>query len=186
MVKMIIGVFSEAEEAENAISDLEKNEYNPKDISIIMKEKDGGKKLAKKTGADVTSKTVSDATTGGVLGALAGLLVAAGVVPGIGALFIGGPLVAALGLGGAAASTVSGAATGVLAGGVVGVLRGLGIATKDAATYEKSIKEGGILIAVPALHGNEGEVLDILEKYGADKVRSVDYGESDFDHHFVV
>lgn len=186
MAKMIIGVFSETEEAENAISELEKNEYNPKDISIIMKERDSGKKLAKKSGADVTSKTVSDATTGGVIGALAGMLVAAGIVPGIGALFVGGPLVAALGLGGAAASTLSGAATGVLAGGVIGVLRGLGIATKDAATYEKSIKEGGILIAVPAHHGSEGEVLDILDKHGADKIRSVDYGESEFEHHFAV
>lgn len=186
MAKMVIGVFSESEEAENAISELEKKDYNPKDISIIMKEREGGKKLAKKSGADVTSKTVSDATTGGVIGALAGMLVAAGVVPGIGALFIGGPLVAALGLGGAAATTVSGAATGVLAGGVIGVLRGLGIATKDAAAYENSIKEGGILIAVPAFHGAESEVLDILDKYGADKIRSVDTGESEFEHHFAV
>ena len=186
MAKMIIGVFSETEEAENAISELEKKDYNPKDISIIMKERDGGKKLAKKSGADIGSKTISDATTGGIIGALAGMLVAAGVVPGIGALFVGGPLVAALGLGGAAASTVSGAATGLLAGGVVGVLRGLGIAGKDAADYEKSVKEGGILVAVPALYGAEGEVLDILDKHGADKIRSVDYGESDFEHHFAV
>ena len=127
MDKTIIGVFAEPHDAEEAISELESRHYNPKDISIIMKERDENKKVAEKTGANVGAGTVSGAATGGVIGALAGLLVAAGVATGIGALFIGGPLVAAMGLSGAAATAASGAATGALAGGIIGALGGLGV-----------------------------------------------------------
>lgn len=173
MNKTIIGVFTDSENAERAISHLESKQYNPKDISIVMKDRSEGKKLGQKTGANVGEGAISGATTGGMIGALAGLLVAGGIIPGLGALFIGGPLVAALGLSGAAATTVSGVATGALAGGIVGVLSGLGLSGKEAAEYEESIKQGGILVAVPARSGQEEIVWSILEENGADKIRAI-------------
>ncbi len=172
MSQLIVGVFTDPDHAEMAVSELEKNDYNPKDISIIMKDRDEGKKMAARTGADVGAGTMSGATTGGVIGALAGLLVAAGVVPGLGALFVAGPLISALGLTGAAATTLSGAATGAIAGGIVGLLGGLGIAGKDAAEYEESIRQGGIFVAVPTGKRDMGDARAILESHGAQKIRA--------------
>jgi uncharacterized membrane protein len=95
-------------------------------------------------------------------------------IPGIGAVLIGGPLAAALGLTGAAATTVSGATTGALAGGLIGALTGLGVSDSDAKVYEESIKSGGVLVAVPAQHTDTADATTVLEKHGAQQVRSID------------
>lgn len=174
MGKTVLGIFIDREDAEDALYELEFEGYNPKDISIVMKNTAQGKQLAEDTKATVTGNAAAGATTGGIIGALAGLLVATGIVPGLGALLIGGPLAAALGLTGAAATTISGAATGALAGGLLGILTGLGISKEEAEVYEERIKEGGILIAVPAASDRVDEVMDILEDNGADQIRAIE------------
>lgn len=176
MNKTILGIFSADEDAQTAIEDLQDAGYHAKDISILMKNKKRADDFAETTGADVANSTVSGAVTGGVIGGIAGLLIGVGAiaVPGIGALLIGGPIAAALGATGAAATTVSGATTGVLAGGLIGALMGIGVSREDAADYEEQIKQGGILIAVPAQPGREDEVVGILEDNNAGKIRSVE------------
>ncbi len=175
MAQTLLGVFAGRGDAEGAINALEADGYNPKDISIMMRNSDEAQVVAENTGANVAEGAVSGATTGGVLGGLAGLLIGIGAItiPGVGALLIGGPLAAALGLGGAAATTVSGAVTGALAGGLVGALVNLGVPEEDARVYEQRIKEGAILVAVPVREGRESEARQILEDHGADQVRSV-------------
>lgn len=175
MAQMVLGIFADRADAEAAIEDLKDEGYNPKDISIIMKDVEEGRAVAGTTGANVAEGAVAGATTGGALGALAGLLVGIGAIalPGIGGLLVGGPLAAALGLSGAAATTVSGAVTGALAGGLVGALTGLGIPEEDAKVYEERIKSGAILLAVPARTGDGEDAKDILLDHGADQVRSV-------------
>lgn len=175
MSKTILGVFDNRADAESAINSLETKGFNPKDISIVMKDTAEGEKLAKNTGADVAGGAVSGATTGAVVGGLAGLLVGLGAIaiPGIGAVLVGGPLAAALGLSGAAASTVSGAATGALAGGIIGALVNLGIPEKDAHEYEERIKAGAILVAVPARNEDDSEVKDVLTQFQATNVRTI-------------
>ncbi len=172
---MVLGVFSKRIDAEDVIAKLENLGYDPKNLSIIMRDNTEAAKMARSTGTDVAGGAVSGATTGGLLGAIAGLLVGIGAIaiPGVGAILIGGPLVAALGLTGAAATTVSGAATGVLAGGLIGALVGLGVPEEDARYYEESIKEGGILVAVPARAGEEQEVMDIMRDFGANQIRAI-------------
>ncbi len=179
MAKMVLGVFIEENDAEQAIHELKDVGYNAKDISIVMRYKTSAEGLRESTGANVAGGAVSGATAGGVLGGLAGLLIGIGAItiPGVGALLIGGPLAAALGLSGAAATTVSGAVTGVLAGGLVGSLMGLGIPEDEARVYEDRIKEGAILVAVPAREGNVSEAMNILEDFGADQVRSIDVSD---------
>lgn len=172
MAKTILGIYDNRVHAEDAITDLERNGYNPKDISIVMRDQAGARETASKTGAGVLEGTAAGTATGAVLGGLAGL-VAAIAVPGLGALFIGGPLAASLGLTGAAATTASGAATGALAGGLLGALTGLGLSSDDAAEYEAKIRDGGILVAVPARTGEDGDVRDILSRHGAGDIRSV-------------
>jgi hypothetical protein len=175
MAQTLLGIFDDREHAEMAIHDLEESGLNPKDVSVVMKDKEEAESLSDSTGSNVAQGAVSGATTGGVIGGLAGLLVGIGAiaVPGIGALLIGGPLAAALGLSGAAATTASGAMTGALAGGVVGALVGLGVPEEEAKVYEERIKSGGILIAVPTNEAMEGPAKDIFEKHGADEIKSI-------------
>jgi len=171
----MLAVFADKDEADSAITELEDDGYDPKDISVVMKE-ENIREIGSK-GGSAFSGTVTGLTTGGVLGGLAGLLVGVGAIaiPGIGAVLIGGPLAAALGLTGAAATTVAGAATGVLAGGIVGVLVDIGVPEHTARDYESTIKrEGAILLAVPINSKDDAsEVKTIFSKYNADKIRTV-------------
>lgn len=172
MTNTLIGVFEERLDAEHAVDELKAKGYNPKDISIVMKDRGQGEKLAEDTGADVVGGAATGAATGAVLGGLAGLL-ASIVIPGLGAFFIGGPLAAALGLTGAAASTASGAATGALAGGLIGALTGLGLSDDDAKMYETRVKEGGILIAVPTQETEVNTVERILKNTNAHEIKVI-------------
>jgi hypothetical protein len=169
--KMVLGVFSDEEDATSAIKELDGAGFNPKDISIVMKDKHGH--VHEETG--VGEGLVSGATTGGILGALAGLAIGVGAftIPGVGAFLFGGPIAAALGLTGAAATTVSGAVTGAVAGGILGALVGLGVPEEDARVYEESINQGGILVAVPAKEGDEQDAADILTSFNADQVKVI-------------
>jgi uncharacterized membrane protein len=178
MPETVLAVFSNRDNAEMAIEDLQSEGYNPKDISIVMRDREEAEGVARDTGSNVAAGAVSGATTGGVVGAITGLLVGIGAIaiPGIGGVLIGGPLAAALGLTGAAATTVSGAATGAVAGGLIGALMGLGVPEEEARVYEERIKAGEIMIAVPT-RGRGREVESILSDHGADQIRTVDMRE---------
>lgn len=175
MANLIFGLFVNRENAEQAVSELNRRGYNSDEISIIMREGviEGGSNT---TAESVAGGAVSGATTGGVLGGIAGLLIGLGAIaiPGVGGLLIGGPIAAALGLTGAAATTVSGAVTGALAGGLVGALVNLGIPKEQATIIEESIKEGAILVATAARDSEEEESLrEIFEVNGADQVNAI-------------
>lgn len=175
MNNLILSVFRYQEDAEDAIDELKDAGFNPKDFSIIMKDRELATDLAESTGTRVADSAATGATTGGIVGGLAGLLIGIGAItiPGIGAVLIAGPLVSALGITGTAAATISGALTGVVAGGIIGALVGLGIPREEAEYYERTIKEGGILLAVPTHHDNDKRVKDILERNHAEQIRSV-------------
>lgn len=178
MANLVLGVFSDKESAEDAISDLESHGYNPKDVSIMMRDMSEGSRFAEDTGArNVVSGTLGGTATGAVVGAIAGLI-ASFAVPGLGVLFIGGPLVEALGLTGAAATTASGATTGALAGGLIGALMSaFGLPREDARIYEQRINEGGVLVAVPTRAGDKNEVRSIMNEFDADNVKEIETSE---------
>lgn len=181
MTHTILGIFAERTDAEEAINHLEKDGYNPKNISIVMKDSGEQTQLENNTGANVAGGALSGATTGAVVGGIAGLL-AGTVMPVLGGLLIAGPIGAAIGLTGAAATTVSGAATGAVAGGLLGALLGLGVPEETAQVYETRVNEGGILIAIPAEEGRVEEVKDILEEYDAEDVQVVSTKEEHKTH----
>lgn len=180
MSKMVFGIFGSSANAEAALAELQSEGFNPKDISIVMQNKEDAEIIANKTGANVAGSTATGATTGAVIGGIAGLLVGIGAiaVPGLGALLIGGPLAATLGLSGAAAATVTGATTGLLAGGLIGALVGMGVPEEDAKRYEESVKSGAILVVVPAFSSEHHEASAILRENGAEQVKSVDTRDS--------
>lgn len=179
MGKMVFGVFTERTNAESAINELEAQGLNPKDISIVMQNKEEAEAIHNNTGASVADSAVSGAATGAAIGGIAGLLVGIGAIaiPGIGALLIGGPLAAALGLSGAAAATVTGAATGAVAGGLIGALVGIGVPEEDARVYEDRVKSGAILVAVPAIANEHREASAILQDHGAEQVKTIETKE---------
>jgi hypothetical protein len=175
MASTVLGVFPDKASAEDAIISLDAREYNPKEISIVMKDRAEAQEFADTTGTDVAAGATAGATTGALVGGLLGLLASA-AIPGIGAFFIGGPIAAALGLTGAAATTASGAVTGAAAGGLIGALTSaFNLSDDDARVYERDINQGGILVAVPAKEGDEAEVKNIMNRYGADNVKMVEH-----------
>lgn len=173
-MQTMVGVFDNRTDAENAINELRRMNIADTDISYVRASSEGEVTATDAAGdaaANTTAGAVSGATTGGILGTVAGLAVANGILPGLGTLFVAGPVATALGLTGAAATTAAGAMTGAAAGGIVGALGGLGISADEAKDYEHRIKEGGTLVTAKVDDLDEDEVKDVFDKYDADDVR---------------
>lgn len=175
MNKMILAVFATHIDAEAAINDLEKKGFRAQDISVIMNDSTQAKVVATNTGATVAGDTAGGAVTGGIVGGLAGLLMGltAITVPGLGALFIAGPLASALGLTGAAASAAAGTITGAAAGGLLGALLGLGFSEDEAKVYQNYVTSGKILLTVPTTDAQASEVETILDSNHAVETRQI-------------
>jgi hypothetical protein len=174
MPKINLAAFADEAQADAAIGELVRAGYDPKEISIMMKDSGYVRKGGIASRA-IGEGAVSGVATGGVLGGIAGLLIGVGAIaiPGIGGLLVAGPLAAALGLTGAVATTVSGAVTGALAGGVVGGLVGLGVPKETALAYEERLREGGVLLAVPSRDVDADHAVEILRAHGADQVEAI-------------
>ncbi len=150
---MVLGVFTSKEHAEEAIAELKDAGYDADNISVVMKDDE-----------DIVGR---GAASGGVTGAVIGGVV--GLVAGLAGFLVGGPIAAAAGLTGALATTAAGAATG----GLTGVLVGMGVAKADADAYEKYVQSGGILVASPVKEEDESEAEAILERHGAEQIRTM-------------
>ncbi|MGI5826466.1 MAG: DUF2795 domain-containing protein [Patescibacteria group bacterium] len=174
MLKTVFVLFDNSKQADEAISKLQASGYKPEDISIITKET--GVVRKEEVDENRTEHVGGRTLKGAGIGLVAGLIVgaAAFTIPGVGAILVGGPLLTTLGLSGVAATTVAGGITGLLAGGIIGTLVGLGVPEEQAKIYEERIKEGAILLAVPAQRGQEKEIQKILEDSGATNVSMVD------------
>src|SRR3989344_4850771 len=155
MEKTIVGIFTDTHHAEEALEELQNAGIANSDISYayatenkVTVEDAGGNKAGE--GA------VEGVGTGAILGGLAGLAVANGILPGLGTLFVAGPLAALLGF------------TGAAAGGLVGALAGMGVANDEALVYEKRIKSGAVLVA--AKSANPTLVKDVFSKHGVEEI----------------
>ncbi len=165
--KTTVGLFTRREDAEEAINELRDTGIQDNDISYVFVN-DGGATETRTGAGSVAEGAASGATTGAIVGAIAGLVVANGILPGLGSLFVAGPLAAALGLTGAVATTAAGAMTGAAAGGLLGALSGLGVSKDDARMYEDRVKQGEILVVTKAA---DPHVADVLERNHAREVR---------------
>ncbi len=163
-----IGVFSTHAQARSAIDELRAAGVTEADISYMYVNV-AGEITDAHGGTKVGDGAAAGAATGAVLGALAGFVVANGILPGLGTLFVAGPLAAALGFTGAAATTVAGAATGLAAGGIIGALSGLGISDEDALMYEEFLRSGDVLVISKS---SSPVVREIFSKMGAKQIGS--------------
>jgi len=141
----IVGVFDREAEADEAVEELKKQGYAPKDISVITNNREMLEKLGVGSGDGPVRSRMNEgaktgAATGSLVGGLAGLLAGFGAftVPGIGPILAAGPIAAAF-VGGAA---------GIGVGGIAGALVGLGISEEDANRYEEEMQNGKILVMV--------------------------------------
>ena len=165
----IIGSFKNTPDAEIAIQKLYEEGVPDNNISYVFTDTRSETKTVtpgESVAANTAGGAVSGATTGAIVGAIAGLVVANGVLPGLGTLFVAGPLAAALGLTGAVATTAAGAMTGAAAGGLLGALTGLGVSTPDAERYQTLVKKGNVLVIVKGADS----LKSILADHGANDV----------------
>lgn len=155
---MIFGIFANSDDVGEAVAELKESGY---DVSIISRDRSGD---IKETDAnDTTTDVAEGAVAGGVVGGIAGLLAGAVglAIPGIGPLFVVGPLVASWGL--------TGAALGALTGGLVAALTKSGVPEEIARGYEERVKTGDVLISVDT-DEEDDDVIAILEKHNAEEV----------------
>lgn len=160
---MIFAIFANSNDAGDAVGELKEAGY---DVTIITRDNQGDVKqedVDNVPGGDVTERAVTGAAVGGLAGFLAGAVGLA--IPGIGPLFVIGPLAASWGL--------TGAALGALTGGLVAALTKAGVSEEIAKGYEERIKTGDVLLAIDA-DAEDDDVQAILEKYNAEEVTTTE------------
>ena len=169
MATTVIGVFKDEDSAEAAITELRSMGVTDADISYISTNSRGKVITEDGAGHKAAEGAAAGATTGAMVGAVAGLAVANGVLPGLGTLFVAGPIATALGLSGAAATTAAGALTGAAAGGLIGALKGLGAPDEEAKAYEERVKSGDVLVTAQT---TSADAASVFTKHGGEDVRS--------------
>lgn len=152
-----VGIFSRHADAENALRELRAFGAKEEDISYIYVNT-SGELVDDQANQKVGQGATAGITAGAAVGVILGFVVANGVLPGIGSLFVAGPLATALGFGGAAATAVSGAVTGAVAGGLIGAFSGLGISDEDAIRFQEYVRSGDVMIVVHSAHSGIKEV----------------------------
>jgi len=145
----VIGMYQSMDQAEDAVRMLDEGGFPVKQVSIIAKNLQSENKIHGfvTTGDVAKSSAGVGAWTGGIFGLLMGAAFL--WVPGVGPMFVAGPLAAAL-LGG-----IEGAAAGSTTGGLLGALVGWGVSKQRIVKYEQSVDAGMYLVVC---HGSTDEV----------------------------
>jgi hypothetical protein len=157
-----VGVFSNYADAERAVESLTRAGINRTDIGVVAAQSTVTEYAPAMAGAD--DHVVDGAGGGAVKGAIAGLLVgvSALALPGVGPLFVAGPIASVV------TSTAAGATAGAVAGGMQSALAGIGIGEGDRDHYADTIERGGVLVSV---HGPRAdEARGLLKAAGATRV----------------
>jgi hypothetical protein len=151
-------IFTNHQEAARAVDELRRAGFPDENIGFVGRNqvRNEPAKDTGETGSHLGEGAAVGVFTGGAIGTVAGLVVAAGLIPAIGPVIFGGVLTAIL----------ASAATGVAAGGVIGALIGLGIPEEEAGYYEKELQAGRTLVTVDA-GARYDEAVAILRRHGA-------------------
>lgn len=138
----VTAVFMTRDGAERAYDESIYRGYKAEEITVLLSNETRNLHFNDNRPTDLTHKTLENAglgsAIGGTVGAITGAIAAIGtavVIPGLG-IAVAGPILASL----------TGAGAGGLTGGVIGALVGLGVSKNHAAHYDKSLKDGGIII----------------------------------------
>ena len=148
--KRAVGVFSDRQQAEQALNELKAANFSMEKISLIAKDTEegdqiGGTQVNERIGnqkVESGTAVVADEATSSAWGS---------VLVGLGSLAIPGlgPLIAAGSVGVALVTTLAGIGLGTLAtGNLVKALTDLGISQESADAYADSLEQGDYLVIV--------------------------------------
>ena len=153
----VVAVYESFEHAKEAVHALEAAEFPSEGISLVVNDVEAEVPNTKpmQYGDDTPKDVAKGAGTGGALGLLVGATMLA--IPGIGPIFIAGPL--AVGL------------TGTVVGGFLGAMTGWGVHEDHVAAYEDRVREGAFLVVAS---GNPDETADAQRVLRDTDAESVD------------
>ena len=154
--RMVVGVFDDRLDADEALKSLKDAGFEPDQISIVMLQTPQPEH-APPQGFHVDETT--GILAGGALGGLAGWLIGATAVavPGLGALLAAGALVGALG----------GAGIGAATGGLIGHLVDEGLTSEEAGYYHDRVRHGAALMTIRAEASRADEAHALMHRLGA-------------------
>jgi hypothetical protein len=168
-MKTVVGIFETAQEARDAVERLREAGVPQDNISLAMREAADttaagetdpadSEKNARAAGehpAESAAKGMAEgALAGAGIGAVVGLA-AVGVsllIPGLGAIILGGPIAAA----------AAGAGIGMAPGTLIGALIGAGVPEDEATSYAKHIEAGQIIVSAHVEPGDEARARTAL------------------------
>lgn len=154
----VVGVFQDAQQAQQAIKELRQAGFREDEIGVISREGEAkaGEARTEDRGSHAGTGAVTGAVAGAGTGALWALGIAAGVLPAIGPVVAGGIL----------ASILASAAGTAVAGGILGALIGLGIPEEEARYYEEEFQAGRTIVTVRT-ESRFDEARSVLQRHGA-------------------
>lgn len=164
----IHSVFKTREGAQKAYDELIYRGYNADEISVIISGETQALHLSEQKKPEHSEhKTLEKAglgtAIGGTAGAVASAIAAIGtavIIPGLG-IAVAGPILASL----------TGAGAGGIAGGVIGALVGSGISKNHAEHYDKTLKDGGVVIGFkPKTVEDRMEIITAWNGFGGRQV----------------
>ena len=165
---IVVSTFVTHVEAENAVRELQKSDFNMHKISILGKDYQTTEHVRGfLTWKDTARGGAGEAGYwGAFIGGLFGILTGAGIlfIPGIGPVIVAGHIVGVLA--GWIEGMVVGGVGAAVAGGLIGALVGLGIPKEQALKYETEIKAGKFLVLVSGTDEDLQRAQQILKNAG--------------------
>jgi hypothetical protein len=160
MVKTVIALYDEMEDATDVIQDLVDEGFDRANISLTAYDPEGRyARYLDVEGVEVEEDVdMQDAVGfGAVVGTLGGLVVglAAIGIPGVGPAITAGTI----------GATLLSAGVGAAAGGLIGALVEAGIPDEEAEMYAEGVRRGGTLIVVETTEARAEEAAELMEDY---------------------
>ncbi len=152
-----VGVFTDPRRAQAAVAELKRSGFVDEQIGLVGHAEPSTSSTAEQvTDKRISEGTATGAAVGASLGALWGIGIAAGLFPAVGAVFVGGTLMALL----------ASAGGGAVLGSLIGALIAVGVPQDEAAYYEQEFRRGKILVTVQST-GRSALAHEILQRHGA-------------------
>jgi hypothetical protein len=154
--KVVLGIFDNYTDAAEAVDGLKNAGFLAEQISLLGRDTADLKPVV----SHLTKSPDPLMSRFGIIGAVGGFLVGLSTIaiPGVGALLVAGPLIAA----------ISGAAAGGAIGVVAGALVRFDVPETEARIYETHLTEGRILLAVHTQAAEQRfQAEEIMDRFGA-------------------
>lgn len=158
MARAVTALYNDYQTAERVVDDLERAGFARQDISIVANDASGDYQ-SRLVVHDNDVKGGEGASFGALTGAAIGL--GAMLIPGVGPVIAGGPLIAGL------VGAGIGAATGAVTGGITASLIKFGFSEEEAGYYAEGVRRGGTLVVVHAEDSRVPQVKMVLDRYNA-------------------